>query len=422
MNETILISICLLLVCFFSGMEVAFVSANKFKIELDKKNKSIISRLLTFFTQNQSKYITTILIGNTVSIIIYGIVMVNLLSPYLHNLLLNNNVLVFLTQVVASSLLLIFFAIFLPKIIFRINPNTTLNFFISLVFIFYIILYPLVFVINWLSRIILNLFFKINIIDEDHVYNTLEIDNYIIDSIPSEEDADDAENEIQLIHNALEFRNIKVRECMVPRTEIIAVEQSEQIEYLKETFSKTAVSKILIYKENIDNIIGYVNIKDIFKNPKTIKSILNNVLFFPESMNANKLLTAFLKKRKSIAVVVDEFGGTSGIVTIEDLIEEIFGEIEDEFDDDNYLEKQINNNEFVLSGRHEIDYLNDKYNLNIEETDIYETLAGFVLKHHESIPEKGDEIKIGKFLFKILEVKDAKIEKVLLKFLNQDDE
>ncbi len=412
----IIILISLLLSAFFSGMEIAFVSANKLKIELDKKQKTNSSRLITFFTSNPSSYIATMLIGNNIALVIYGIVMAIVLEPFIA-LFTSSGAVILIIQTIISTLIILITAEFLPKTIFRINSNFALKFFAIPVFFFYVIFYPLTLLSVSLSNNFLKTLFNINIKKSNPktAFGKADLDDLVHSS---EKENQEIDNELKIFQKALDFSNIKLRECIVPRTEITAIEINEEIEILKHKFIETGFSKILIFKESIDNIIGYANSSELFKNPQSIKAMMHNIMIVPETMPANKLLSDFINENKSLAVVVDEFGGTSGMVTIEDIIEEITGEIEDEHDTSELTERKVNENEYLFSGRLEIDYVNDKYNLNIPTSEEYETIAGFILAYHENIPKLNETIIIGELgSVKILEVSKTRIELICLKLI-----
>jgi putative hemolysin len=403
---------------FFSGMEIAFVSANKLKIELDKSKGLFSGKIIAHFSEAPSDFIAALLVGNNIAIVIYGIFMATMLRDPIVNILpdsLGSEFSILIIQTIVSTLIILISAEFLPKILFRINPNNVLNFFAIPAAIIYYLLYPVVFVIIFLAEQILRIFFKIKLTNEKKALQPVDLDNYLKEFFPDARNENELEQEIQIFQNAMEFPTVKLRECMIPRTEIIGIEQNSDISELKDTFIEHGLSKILIFSETIDNIIGYVHQFDILKNPHSIKAILRPIDYVPESMLANDLLNFFIEQRKSIAVVVDEFGGTSGILTMEDIIEEIFGEINDEFDVDVLVEKQINENEFIFSGRAEIDYLNEKYHLNLPESEDYETITGLIYHHYQSIPSLNDEIVIENFVITIKQVSGNKIEQVHLK-------
>lgn len=407
----------LILSAFFSGMEIAFVTANKLKIELDKKQRTTSSRIISFFTNRPSAYIATMLIGNNIALVIYGIIMAIVLEP-VFAYFISSEVVILIIQTLISTLIILVTAEFLPKTIFRINPNMALKVFAIPVYFFYILFYPLTIISVSLSNNFLKTLFNIHIKknNPETAFGKIDLDDLINTHSSEDSDEDEIENELKIFQNALDFSNIKLRECIVPRTEIECIEINEDIESLKQLFIKTGFSKILIFKDTIDNIVGYVHSLDLFKNPKSIKAMMRNIHIVTEAMSAHELLSFFIKENKSIALVVDEFGGTSGMVTIEDIIEEITGEIEDEYDVDTATEKQISDCEYIFSGRLEIDYINDKYNLSLPTSDEYETVAGLILAKYGSFPIINETITInGVGSFKILSLDKTKIKLVNLK-------
>jgi len=423
MNEITVIIVTIILSAFFSGMEIAFISSNKLKIELDKGKGHIGARIISSFSRYPARFIGTLLMGNNIALVIYGIAMATLLEPRLKAgipLLERSESLLVLLQTVIATLIILFVAEFLPKVLFRINPNPVLNFFAVPVRIVYFLLYPLVIIFIGLSEWVLRYLFKVHINSENYVFSVVDLDDYLKKFLPEEKDDQDVKQEIQMFQNAIEFRNIKLRECMIPRPEIVAVEQEDSIEELRKAFVENGFSKILIYNESIDNVVGYVHSFDMFKYPETIKEVLRPILIVPETMLANHVMNMFIQKHKNIAVVVDEFGGTSGLVTMEDVMEEIFGEIEDEYDDEELVENRLSEDEFILSARLEIDYLNDKYNVDLPVSEEYETLAGLIIQHHESIPDVNEKISIPPFEFDILQVTESKIEQVRLKIKQEE--
>lgn len=418
MNSYSIIVVSLLLSAFFSGMEIAFVSANKLKVEVDKKSGGFSARLLSRFIHSESRFISAMLVGNNIALVVYGISIATLLDPAFARLLpapLNSELSILLLQTIVSSLIILIFAEFIPKTLFRINPNSFLSVFALPVYIIYYLLYPLVLITIGFSEFILRFFFKMDLRNRKKVFDIVDMDNFLREFSQDQERESEGSREIQIFKNAIEFPDIKVRECMIPRTEVVAVAHDEQPEDIRSIFSQTGFSKILIYRESIDNIIGYVHAFDFFKKPKDIKPIIRPIMLVPETMHINKLLKNFIQQQKSIAVVVDEFGGTSGIITVEDIIEEIFGEIDDEYDVGNLVEKLIKENEFVFSARLEIDYLNERYGLDLPDSEEYETLGGLILKHMETIPEKGQELQTEGFSFRIIQVSKKRIELVQVK-------
>nr|NQU94243.1 HlyC/CorC family transporter [Bacteroidota bacterium] len=402
---------------FFSGMEIAFVSSNRLKIEVDKSKGSLSAKILSKFNSIPSKFIGALLLGNNVSLVIYGIAMASILEPVILQLIppeIANETLSLILQTIVATLVVLFVAEFLPKVLFRINPNQILSVFAVPVLIFYYLFYPFIYLYIGLSESILKRFIKIKLTTENNVFSVIDLDNYLKEFTTDFANQGEVQQEIQLFQNAIDFRNVKLRECMVPRTEIIALDESDTIDNLRNNFIQSGHSKIPIYRDSIENIIGYTHSADIFKNPPSIKSIMRTIIVVPEVMLAHIVLSMFIQQSKSIAVVVDEFGGTSGIITMEDIIEEIFGEIHDEFDTEVLIEEKVSDTEYIFSARLEIDYINEKYQLNLPESDDYETLAGLIIHHHQSIPELNDRIGIKSFDFRILEATETRIEKVKL--------
>jgi len=420
MDNTLIILITLLLSAFFSGMEIAFVSSNNLKIELDKSKGLISGRILSRFNQHPSRFIGALLLGNNIALVIYGIAMADMLEPLITDLLpdyFGFEIIVLLTQTIIATLIILFTAEFLPKVLFRQNPNAILSLFAIPVFLFYYMFFPIIYIFTGFAGWLLKVVFGIKSLEQAYVFTPIDLNDYIKNFTGEISENDDVTQEIQMVQNALDFTNVKLRACMVPRPEISAVEEGESLDHLRKFFIETGFSKILIYNESVDNIIGYTHSSDLFKNPKDIKSIMRSVFYVPETMLANDVLSKFFRQHKSIAIVVDEFGGTAGIVTMEDIIEEIFGEIKDEYDEDEFTEKQVSDNEFILSGRLEIDYLNEKYNLDFPQSDDYETIAGFIINNLESIPELREVVSIGRFSFTILQASENRIEQVRLKII-----
>jgi len=398
-------------------MEIAFVSSNKLRVELEKGKGLLSARLVSGFIHHPSRFIGALLVGNNISLVIYGIAAAAILGPMLKNTLpasLATEVIILGFQTIISTLLILITAEFLPKILFRLNPNGLLNFFAVPVYLIYLMLYPFMYFFLGLSELILRYIFGMKTGTVRYQFTAIDFDEYIRDFYnPAAAQVDEAP-EMQMIQNVRDFHSTKVRECMVPRNEIIAVEDTISIEELHDLFIVSQHSKIPVYKESIDNLTGYVHLYDLFGKPTAINSVVKPVMIVPETIPASNVLNMMISQRKSVAVVVDEFGGTAGMVTVEDLIEEIFGEIEDEFDVDELLVKQTSETEFILAGRLEIDYLNQEYFLNLPQSDEYETLAGLILSHHQSIPEIKEHIHIDKFTFTILEASGSRIDKVQL--------
>ena len=417
----LIIIIMLLLSGFFSGMEIAFVSSSHLKHHLDIKRKVLPARILSVFYNDPSRFIGALLLGNNVALVVYGIAMAGLLEPLIIQTLpasINSEVMVLLIQTLISTFVILITAEFFPKILFRINPNTILKFFAIPVWLFYYLFFPLILIYIGFSELLLSKVFRINLPKESYQFSAIDLEEYVKEYVDGEKQQEELDQEIQMIQNAIEFKNIKLRDCLVPRTEIKAIEINEDIEHLRQLFTATGHSKIMIYEENIDNLIGYVHAFDMFAQPQQINDVVRKVEVFPETLAANKLLSDFMNKHKSVAVVVDEFGGTSGIVTMEDVIEEIFGEIEDEYDKEESLEKMVSENEYHFSTRLEIDFINEKYKLNIPVSDEYETLSGFIIQHHESIPVLHEQIEINPFIFTVLKSSNNRIEEVKLEIIS----
>jgi len=412
-TDWILVIITLLFSGFFSGLEIAFVSSSRLKQELDLKNNNTYAKILSLFYKNPSRFIGALLLGNNIALVGYGIVMAHILEPVIKSWLpqsLNSEFVILLIQTIISTLLILITAEFIPKILFRINPNGILKFFSIPVWFFYILFYPLILLYIGIAEYLLKKVFRVEISSDTYSFSAVDLGEYINDYQTDEDEQ--SNEEIQMLQNAIEFKFIKLRDCMIPRTEIVAAEINTDLQEIIKLFSESGHSKIMIYENDIDNIIGYVHAYDFFTKPKNLKSIIRKAEVFPETMPAREVLNDFIKNNKSIAIVVDEFGGTAGIVTLEDIIEEIFGEIEDEYDKTDETEKVLGENKFLFSTRLEIDYLNKKYNLNIPEKEDYETLAGFILYNHGSIPKVGETITIPPFIFEVTKAHGNKIEEV----------
>ena len=404
--------ITIVLSAFFSGIEIAFVSSNKLQLELDKGSENISSKVIAFFSKNESNFITTMLIGNNISLVIYGIVMTKILSPYLDSFQLNSYLLLFVQTVISTSIILVT-AEFLPKSIFKIYPNTTLRFFSFPIFCFFILFSPFAWLFIQVSKLIVKLFFGQTLTENKQFFNKTDLDDYL-DHINSNNTQDSASVEVEMLQNTLDLSEKKVRECMIPRTEIIAMNINSTINDLKDKFIETKLSKILIYKNNIDSIIGYVHSSDLFRNPRNIRSLLLPLPFVPETMSAMQLLSDFIDENKGVALVVDEFGGTSGMLTIEDVTEEIVGEIDDEYDTNIKSVDKINDGEYSILARLDVISINKDFDLNLPESDEYETIAGLVLHYLENIPSVGDVIDLEDYKITINEVDDRSVIKVHL--------
>jgi CBS domain containing-hemolysin-like protein len=417
MHSSIIILIAIISSAFFSGLEIAFITSNKLRIELENKQGSLTAKILSHFNKYPSHYLGTMLLGNNIALVIFGIYMEEELNPLLGQYI-SSKIMLLIISTFLSTLLILITAEYVPKSIFRIHPNRTLRLFVFPLTIVYGVLYPIVMITVGFSEFILKKIFRVKIEKENAAFTMIDLDNYLREGTSSNKKKAEMDYEIHIFQNALDFSTVKARECMVPRTEIVALDVNESIEELKNKFIQTRLSKILIFFKSIDNIIGYVYSKELFKNPESIRSILLPVSIVPESIAANEVLTIFIQQHKSIAVVVDEFGGTSGMLTMEDVMEEIFGEIDDEHDKEEMIEKKISENEYLFSARLETDYLNDKYHLNLPILDNYETLGGLIMNYHESIPRLNEEIRINDFLFTITAVTRIRIEQVNLKIQN----
>jgi CBS domain containing-hemolysin-like protein len=416
----IIVIISLLFSAFFSGMEIAFVASNKLRIELEKKQGRFPSRIISFFSKHPGQYIATMLVGNNIALVVYGIFMAILLEPFIIRHF-PSDISILIIQTILSTLVILFAAEFLPKTIFRNNPNSLLKIFTLPVLFFYGLLFPLAVFTTWLSNTMLRKIFRVDISKSGRntVFGKVDIDNFLTESQKDQKKDEEIGHDIKIFQNALDFSSVKLKECIVPRNEIVALEVNKSVEELKQAFIETGFSKILIYLESIDNIIGYVHSLEMFNKPQTIREKLYKLPIVPETMPANKLLGLLTREHKSIALVVDEFGGTAGIVTLEDIVEEIFGEIEDEHDNIELVDKQITDNEYIFSGRLEIDYVNNKYDLSVPESDEYETIAGFILHHYPNIPKMNETIIIDPFEIKILDVSPTRIELISLKWKKQ---
>jgi len=420
LNLTILILVSILFSAFFSGMEIAYVSSNKLRVEIDKKQKKAFAGIISYFIKHPSRFIATMLVGNNIALVIYGLAFAMLLEEPIQSILgSHSEVVTLLVQTMISTLIILLTAEFLPKTLFRINPNNSLRLLSLPIALFYGILFPITMLTIGLSNFTMKYLLKVNPHNKktEPVFGKVDLDHFLTALKSEQTTGGEEEEDLKIFKNALEFSGLKVRECMIPRTEVVAQEVESPLEDLTERFIETGLSRILIYRDTIDNVIGYVNSKDLFKKPESIKTHLNPIQIVPETLPVNKLLTGFIKEGKSLALVVDEFGGTSGLITTEDIIEEIFGEIVDEHDTSHLVEIELEKNQFLLSGRLEIDYLNEKYFLNIPVSDEYDTLAGYIIYHLESIPEKDTTMQVDNFLITITDVSSNRIEEAELRVI-----
>ncbi len=406
----------LILSAFFSGMEIAYVSSNKIHIEIEKKQNNFLAGVLKKITKRPSKFIATMLVGNNIALVIYGFFMGDLLMDYIPIEGFSG----LLVQTVISTLVILLTAEFLPKVFFQIYANSLIKIFAVPAYFFYVLFSLISEFIIWISDLVLKLIFKSEGDIVQLSFSKLELGNYISEQMEIAETKEEMDSEIQIFQNALDFSEVKSREAMIPRTEVVAVDIETSPKELAKIFTDTGLSKILIYKENIDDILGYVHSFELFKKPSKIEKVLMPVVFVPETMLIKDVLGILSKKRKSIAVVIDEYGGTSGIITVEDIIEELFGDIEDEHDSIALIEEELGHGHYKFSARLEVDYLNETYKLNLEESENYETLGGLIVNHTEEIPDHGETVEIDNHTFTILEVSNTKIELVELKTLHED--
>lgn len=419
MPEWVVIVISLLFTAFLSGMEIAFLSANKLRVELESMQGNINARIFSFFIKKPSRFIATVLVGTNICVVIYSIYMEKLLEPIVDQYI-HSQVTILLLSTLISTIVLLFLGEYIPKALFRINSNAILNFFAIPYKLLYYLLSPIVFITTALSEFILAKIFRVNVSKDNITFGKIDLDNYVRQMTDTSiEEKQELDHEIRIFQNALSFSDSRVRDAMIPRTEVVSVEVNSSLEDLRQKFIETRLSKILIYEGNHDQMIGYVHSYDMFKNPKSIRSVLWPVRFVPETLMLKDVLKLFITQHKSLAVVVDEFGGTSGLLTIEDVIEEIFGEIDDEHDEEELVEKKLGDDEYIFSGRQEIEYINEKYELNLPVSDEYDTLAGMLIHHIQRIPELHEVIKVEGIQYHILGVKNARIDKIRIKILPQ---
>ena len=424
MNVWIVIVVTLFLSALCSGLEIAFNSINRLQLEVELTKNTFSASLIRIFLKDQSRFITSLLLGNNIALIIYGMGMARLLeapvTQWLQAISISNDFTVLLVQTIIATLLILLVGEFIPKTLFRINPNAILSFFAFPTFVVYCLLYPLILVYTGISEFIIRHILRLKVDKEEYKFSVVDLNDYIAEYADTKEADEDMQQEIQLFQNVMEFRSVKLRECMGPRNEIESVRLTDSIDEVKQRFEETKHSKLIVCGEGIDDIVGYVHLNDVVRviadhKDVALKEIVRAIDFFPETYTADRLLKHFIAKHQGIAAVVDEFGGTAGIVTMEDVVEEIFGEIDDEYDVEDEMEKVVGNDTFVFSARLEIDYLNDTYHLDLPVSDDYETLAGMILHYCENIPEQGEELKIGRYRVKILKASDMKLDEVELK-------
>lgn len=400
---------------FFSGMEIAFVSVNKMRLEMEKRD-GVVSSIISFFLRNPNNFISTMLVGNNIALVIYGILMAKIIEQQLLGAFIANDFVKALLQTIISTLIILVTGEFLPKTLFKINPNLMLRLFALPLFICYVVLFPVSKLASGISFLFLRLF-GVKVSDEVQAkaFSKVDLDYFIQTSIENAEETDEVNPEVKIFQNALDFSNIKIRDCIVPRTEVVAVDKETPLEELKNRFVESGISKIIVYEGNIDNVVGYIHSSEMFRSPKDWRSHIKEVPIVPETMSAHKLMKLFMQQKKTIAVVVDEFGGTAGIVSLEDLVEEIFGDIEDEHDNTSYICTQIGDNEYMLSARLEIEKVNEAFDLELPESDDYITIGGLILSRYQRFPKLHEMVEIGPFQFKIIKVSATKIELVRLK-------
>jgi putative hemolysin len=410
--DIILVLVSLVASAFFSGMEIAYLASNRLKIEVEKKQGTLRSKIISVFYNNESSMIALLLLGNNVALVVYGIAAAEILNPIIdHSWGIHNEGYRLVLQTLISTLLVLVTAEFLPKAVVQINPNRFLNIGSFPMLLIFIILYIPTQIVLFISSSILRLFGAKHE-NTDKVFSRVDLEHYVDDLASRMKSEEEISKDMHILRNALDFSNIKARDCMIPRTEMIAVDIEDEIQDLKSLFIERGLSKIIIYRDSIDNVIGYVHSFELFKNPNSIKQILKPIPFVTEVIPGKELLEKFTSERSNLAIVTDEYGGTAGLVTLEDVIEEIFGEIEDEHDKDDWIEEKISENEYLFSARVEIDYLNETFGLKLDESNQYETLAGLIIHQLETIPEKGRTLEFNGYTISIEEVSDRKIEKV----------
>lgn len=412
----IYILITMVFSALFSGTEIAFVSSNKMRFELDKNNQSLTGKILSIFYRHPNQFISSLLVGNNIALVIYGIMMAKVIETYLLHDIVESPGLLVLIETILSTLIILVTGEFLPKTIFRINPNKTLKIISIPMFFIYILLYPISKFTSSLSEGLLWIIGKrVDRKVANSAFSKVDLDYFIQSSLERSTNENEVDTEVKIFQNALDFSNIKVRDCFVPRTEIQAVEANITLENLKQAFIESGHSKLIVYKDNIDNIVGYIHSSEMFRHPQEWALHIQQVPIIPETMSAQRLMEMFMQQKKTLAVVVDEFGGTSGVVSLEDLVEEIFGDIEDEHDTTSYVAKKLDNSEYILSARLEIEKANEMFDLELPESEDYLTIGGLILHEYQSFPKLNETVIIGKYQFKIVKISTTKIELVQLK-------
>lgn len=409
---TIMTIVSMIFSAFFSGMEIAFVSSNSVRVKIDVEKKGLINRLISLFYRHKEMFITTMLVGNNIMLVIYGMGMAGLLDPYLKELFAGNEAVVLIAQTIISTGIILITGEFFPKTIFRINPNSSLRTFSLPLYIIYIILYPITWFSTKLSGLLMRLF---NVKIDEQRFGAItvgELDAYLQENIETQEEENkEVEREVKIFQNALDFSDTHLRDCMVPRNEMVAVNiDTTDRDSLCKLFTESGFSKIIVYHDDIDNVLGYIHVSELFTPENNWKKCIKPVLFAPETMLANKMMQNLLKQKRSVAIVIDEFGGTAGLVTLEDLVEEIFGEIEDEHDHTRFVAREVEKGVYEFSGRMEIEEINEKFSVEIPENDEYQTLAGYILYHLEAIPKVGETFKIDEYTFSIIKLEGARID------------